>query len=131
MRACNDNRLELLMHVLSCLRRHQCLAPPQPSPKKNKLSNGKAAASGGGVYAPMPPPTLVPLSAGGEKRKGVPWTEEEHRLFLLGLAKFGKGDWRFLLGLAKFGKGDWRNIARTYVVSRTPTQVSRVVRAVA
>jgi SHAQKYF class myb-like DNA-binding protein len=105
--------LSLLMHVLSCLRRHQFPAPPQPSPKKNKLSNGKAAASGGGVYAPMPPPTLVPLSAGGEKRKGVPWTEEEHRLFLL--------------GLAKFGKGDWRNIARTYVVSRTPTQVSRVV----
>lgn len=24
-----------------------------------------------------------------ERRKGIPWTEEEHRLFLLGLAKFG------------------------------------------
>lgn len=45
----------------------------------------------------------------GDRRKGVPWTEEEHKLFLL--------------GLAKFGKGDWRSIARNFVVSRTPTQV--------
>ncbi|CAI0474730.1 unnamed protein product [Linum tenue] len=41
---------------------------------------------------------------------GVPWTEEEHRLFLI--------------GLQKQGKGDWRGIARNYVVSRTPTQVA-------
>ena len=45
-----------------------------------------------------------------ERRKGIPWTEEEHRLFLM--------------GLAKFGKGDWRSISRNYVISRTPTQVS-------
>ncbi len=49
------------------------------------------------------------MPANGDRRKGVPWTEEEHRLFLL--------------GLAKFGKGDWRSIARNFVVSRTPTQV--------
>ncbi|GIL98928.1 hypothetical protein Vretimale_4245 [Volvox reticuliferus] len=54
------------------------------------------------------PKTDVP--ANGDRRKGVPWTEEEHRLFLL--------------GLAKFGKGDWRSIARNFVVSRTPTQVA-------
>ncbi|CAL9176356.1 unnamed protein product [Musa hybrid cultivar] len=41
---------------------------------------------------------------------GNPWTEEEHR--------------RFLLGLQKLGKGDWRGISRNYVVSRTPTQVA-------
>lgn len=41
---------------------------------------------------------------------GVPWTEDEHRMFLL--------------GLQKLGKGDWRGIARNFVVSRTPTQVA-------
>ncbi|KAE8659534.1 putative malic enzyme [Hibiscus syriacus] len=44
----------------------------------------------------------------GERKKGVPWTEEEHRLFLI--------------GLQKLGKGDWRGIARNFVMSRTPTQ---------
>ncbi|XP_068650647.1 transcription factor MYBS3-like [Aristolochia californica] len=45
-----------------------------------------------------------------ERKKGVPWTEEEHRMFLL--------------GLQKLGKGDWRGIARNFVVSKTPTQVA-------
>ncbi|XP_050376222.1 transcription factor MYBS3 [Argentina anserina] len=45
-----------------------------------------------------------------ERKKGTPWTEEEHRMFLL--------------GLQKLGKGDWRGIARNYVISRTPTQVA-------
>ncbi|CAL0318598.1 unnamed protein product [Lupinus luteus] len=45
-----------------------------------------------------------------ERRKGIAWTEEEHRLFLL--------------GLEKYGKGDWRSISRNFVVTRTPTQVA-------
>ncbi|XP_059666374.1 transcription factor DIVARICATA-like [Cornus florida] len=49
-------------------------------------------------------------SSDQERRKGVPWTEEEHR--------------RFLMGLQKHGKGDWRNISRNFVVSKTPTQVA-------
>ncbi|KDP20090.1 hypothetical protein JCGZ_05859 [Jatropha curcas] len=49
-------------------------------------------------------------SSDQERRKGIPWTEEEHRLFLL--------------GLDKFGKGDWRSISRNFVISRTPTQVA-------
>ncbi|GJT34527.1 transcription factor MYBS3 [Tanacetum coccineum] len=48
--------------------------------------------------------------AAADRKKGTPWTEEEHRLFLL--------------GLQKLGKGDWRGIARNYVLSRTPTQVA-------
>lgn len=45
-----------------------------------------------------------------ERKKGVPWTEDEHR--------------RFLLGLQKYGKGDWRNISRNFVITKTPTQVA-------
>lgn len=29
-----------------------------------------------------------------------------------------------MLGLKKYGKGDWRNISRNYVTTRTPTQVA-------
>ncbi|KAJ6381905.1 hypothetical protein OIU77_030541 [Salix suchowensis] len=42
------------------------------------------------------------------RKKGVPWTEEEHRAFLI--------------GLEKLGKGDWRGISRNFVTTRTPTQ---------
>ncbi|CAL4978357.1 unnamed protein product [Urochloa decumbens] len=45
-----------------------------------------------------------------ERKKGVPWTEDEHR--------------RFLAGLEKLGKGDWRGISRHFVTTRTPTQVA-------
>ncbi|WKA10854.1 hypothetical protein VitviT2T_028408 [Vitis vinifera] len=45
-----------------------------------------------------------------ERKKGTPWTEVEHRLFLS--------------GLVRFGKGDWRSISRHVVITRTPTQVA-------
>ncbi|CAO2179305.1 unnamed protein product [Urochloa humidicola] len=45
-----------------------------------------------------------------ERKKGVPWSEEEHR--------------QFLAGLEKLGKGDWRGISRNFVTTRTPTQVA-------
>ncbi|KAA8534110.1 hypothetical protein F0562_031697 [Nyssa sinensis] len=49
-------------------------------------------------------------SSDQERKKGVPWTEDEHR--------------RFLMGLQQHGKGDWRNISRNFVISKTPTQVA-------
>lgn len=65
-------------------------------------------AAGGDGYASE---DFVPGSSSSrERKKGVPWTEEEHRMFLL--------------GLQKLGKGDWRGISRNYVISRTPTQVA-------
>ncbi|XP_057466890.1 transcription factor MYBS3-like [Actinidia eriantha] len=45
-----------------------------------------------------------------ERKKGLPWTEEEHRTFLA--------------GLQKLGKGDWTGISRNFVTTRTPTQVA-------
>ncbi|KAK8280571.1 hypothetical protein V6Z11_D09G185700 [Gossypium hirsutum] len=45
-----------------------------------------------------------------ERNKGVPWTEDEHR--------------QFLMGLRKYGKGDWRSISRNFVTTTTPTQVA-------
>ncbi|KAL8550147.1 hypothetical protein ACS0TY_008828 [Phlomoides rotata] len=30
----------------------------------------------------------------------------------------------FLMGLNKYRKGDWRSISRYYVISKTPTQVA-------
>lgn len=41
---------------------------------------------------------------------GIPWTENEHR--------------QFLLGLEKCGKGHWLAISQGYVPSRTPSQVA-------
>ncbi|EEF46608.1 transcription factor SRM1 [Ricinus communis] len=48
--------------------------------------------------------------ADSERKKGTPWTEHEHRLFLI--------------GLHRYGKGDWRSISRNVVITRTPTQVA-------
>lgn len=55
-------------------------------------------------------PNAGSRSRDAERKKGTPWTEDEHRLFLI--------------GLDRYGKGDWRSISRNVVVTRTPTQVA-------
>ncbi|XP_002264395.2 transcription factor DIVARICATA [Vitis vinifera] len=45
-----------------------------------------------------------------ENKKGTPWTEEKHVLFLE--------------GLVKYGKGDWKSISRNFVITRMPSQVA-------
>ncbi|XP_047307254.1 transcription factor DIVARICATA-like [Impatiens glandulifera] len=54
--------------------------------------------------------SFIDRSSDHDRKKGVPWTEEEHR--------------RFLMGLEKYGKGEWRSISRNFVISKTPTQVA-------
>ncbi|CAI0474729.1 unnamed protein product [Linum tenue] len=83
-------------------------ASPNPgSPVSDHLRDSGRVADG---YLSDDPAHGSSSNQRGERKKGVPWTEEEHRLFLI--------------GLQKQGKGDWRGIARNYVVSRTPTQVA-------
>ncbi|KAH6801254.1 Homeodomain-like superfamily protein [Perilla frutescens var. hirtella] len=72
----------------------------------------KAAQESGGAVEYASADDAVPQQSGGsgERKRGTPWTEEEHKLFLI--------------GLQKVGKGDWRGISRIYVKTRTPTQVA-------
>lgn len=81
-------------------------SPGSASAMESCESVANAAASAEGYVSDG----LVHNNSRGERKKGVPWTEEEHRMFLI--------------GLQKLGKGDWRGISRNFVPTRTPTQVA-------
>ncbi|XXG48144.1 hypothetical protein AAC387_Pa02g2666 [Persea americana] len=84
-------------------------SPNPSSPSSDPLRDPNPAFAQGYV-SDDPAHASCSSNCRAERKKGTPWTEEEHR--------------RFLVGLQKLGKGDWRGIARNYVVSRTPTQVA-------
>ncbi|CAH8282045.1 unnamed protein product [Eruca vesicaria subsp. sativa] len=79
--------------------------PSYPSPPEDAGDDGGSIKRGGNSHDQG-----SKGKADQERRKGIAWSEDEHRLFLL--------------GLDKYGKGDWRSISRNFVVTRTPTQVA-------
>lgn len=83
-------------------------SPADPSEPASAAAAAAAAAASGYLSDGLVEASTSSNSR--ERKKGVPWTEEEHRMFLL--------------GLQKLGKGDWRGIARNFVITRTPTQVA-------
>eukprot|EP00295_Goniomonas_pacifica_P029748 CAMPEP_0175936352 /NCGR_PEP_ID=MMETSP0108-20121206/21562_1 /TAXON_ID=195067 ORGANISM="Goniomonas pacifica, Strain CCMP1869" /NCGR_SAMPLE_ID=MMETSP0108 /ASSEMBLY_ACC=CAM_ASM_000204 /LENGTH=290 /DNA_ID=CAMNT_0017260421 /DNA_START=10 /DNA_END=882 /DNA_ORIENTATION=- len=66
------------------------------APKRKKESKSRVYASDGSAQKRKKPPT--------------PWTEEEHRIFLSGLKKYGRGNWRLL--------------STELLPSRTPSQIA-------
>ncbi|CAN1173843.1 Transcription factor DIVARICATA [Linum perenne] len=82
--------------------------PGYLSPSSFTLDLFDVGGGGGREYQKRPMGSTKTSDQG--RKKGVPWTEDEHR--------------RFLKGLMKYGKGDWRNISRNFVVTKTPTQVA-------
>ncbi|KAI3777573.1 hypothetical protein L1987_47373 [Smallanthus sonchifolius] len=85
--------------------------PVQPATRDSSSNSnnldGSAADSG---YASADDAVRHQSNGGRERKRGVPWTEDEHK--------------QFLLGLQRVGKGDWRRISRNFVKTRTPTQVA-------
>ncbi|WJX25493.1 hypothetical protein P8452_14527 [Trifolium repens] len=74
----------------------------QPLPQiSTSTSTGTSYVSDNVVHAP---------DQSRKCKRGVPWTEEEQRLFLK--------------GLEKFGKGNWKKISSNFVKTRTATQVA-------
>lgn len=100
---------ELLVEDLEAIGAGQVPLPNYLSGSEGSGEHGSGGKKGGNSHGESSGGGKV-SKAEQERRKGIAWTEEEHRMFLL--------------GLDKYGKGDWRSISRNFVISRTPTQVA-------
>jgi SHAQKYF class myb-like DNA-binding protein len=74
-------------------------------PRRAPSGGAGGSANGGGAGG-----AAAAVAADKKRERGTPWTEEEHKAFLV--------------GLQQYGKGDWRSISRACVKTRTPTQVT-------
>ncbi|KAF7820441.1 transcription factor DIVARICATA-like [Senna tora] len=95
-------RYEELVHDVMEIDAGRVQVPPYPEIPAGSCSSGWDSANQISFSKPR--------HGDAERKKGTPWTEEEHKLFLV--------------GLRQYGKGDWRSISRNVVVTRTPTQVA-------
>ncbi|KAL8215958.1 hypothetical protein R6Q57_022795 [Mikania cordata] len=85
--------------------------PPTRESVNNNLDVSVAIAAAANTgYASADDAVRNQSNGNRERKRGIPWTEDEHKLFIL--------------GLQKVGKGDWRGISRNFVKTRTPTQVA-------
>lgn len=82
----------------------------QPNESSNAYVSAAAAVAADTGYASADDAVRNQSNVTRERKRGTPWTEDEHKLFLI--------------GLQKVGKGDWRGISRNFVKTRTPTQVA-------
>ncbi|XP_058764524.1 transcription factor SRM1-like [Vicia villosa] len=65
------------------------------------------------ILQPLPGPNNFPYSNGVRPR--IPWSQEEHDLFVM--------------GLIEYGKAKWSKIAKHYVCHKTPQQVQSYARS--
>ncbi|KAL6541700.1 hypothetical protein OROGR_011186 [Orobanche gracilis] len=87
--------------VESSIRKSKSLGNLQTCSPENGITEPSGYLSDGFVHQ---------SSKSHERKKGRPWSEEEHR--------------SFLVGLEKLGKGDWKGIATNYVPTRNSSQVA-------
>ncbi|CAL9098500.1 unnamed protein product [Musa textilis] len=105
------NHYELLLEDVNGIESGRVPLPCYPSSSDgDDHANDGGSGKKGGLSHGDPSHSGKASRSDQERKKGIAWTEDEHRLFLL--------------GLDKYGKGDWRSISRNFVVSRTPTQVA-------
>ncbi|KAL0303677.1 UNVERIFIED_CONTAM: Transcription factor DIVARICATA [Sesamum radiatum] len=83
-----------------------------PSSRRVEFSSrtDESTVPGGPSSSRSPTPRDEKRKRKRKRVKSKPWTKHEHRLFIM--------------GMEKYGKGDWKNISKNAVVTRSPIQVA-------